>query len=64
MPTKFRELEKLLKADGWIFDRSNGSHRVYKHPAKGTAVVPFHGANVEIAPGTLRDILKRTGLAK
>lgn len=64
MPTKFRDLEKMLKADGWTFDRASGSHYIYKHPAKGSITAPFHGSNKEIAPGTLRDILKLARLAK
>jgi predicted RNA binding protein YcfA (HicA-like mRNA interferase family) len=62
MPTKFRELVKLLKDDGWMFDHASGSHYTYKHPAKGSLTVPFHGGNNEIAPGTLKNILKQAGL--
>jgi predicted RNA binding protein YcfA (HicA-like mRNA interferase family) len=62
VPTKFRDLAKMLKADGWEFDRATGSHYVYKHPTKGTVTVPFHGGNNEIAPGTLKAILKQTGI--
>lgn len=64
MPTKFRDLEKMLRVDGWVFLRSNGSHYVYKHPTKGQIVVPFHGSNKELAAGTLADILKTAGLRK
>jgi predicted RNA binding protein YcfA (HicA-like mRNA interferase family) len=34
MPTKFLDLVKLLKADGWEFDHASGSHYTYKHPAR------------------------------
>ncbi len=54
----------MMLADGWSLDRSKGSHYIYKHPEKGTVVVPFHGRNAEIAPGTLRDILRMTRLNK
>lgn len=64
MPTKFRDLEKMLRAAGWKLDHTTGSHHIYKHPVKGTVPVPFHGRNNDIAPGTLRDILKLTGLVK
>lgn len=64
MPTKFRDLEKMLRADGWMLDRASGSHYIYRHPEKGAVTVPFHGSNKEIAPGTLRDILKLARLAK
>jgi predicted RNA binding protein YcfA (HicA-like mRNA interferase family) len=62
MPTKFRDLVKLLKDDGWELDPASGSHYIYTHPAKGSLTVPFHGGNNEIAPGTLRNILKQAGL--
>lgn len=64
MPTKFRELAKILKAEGWVLDRATGSHHIYKHPTKeGHVSVPYHGGNSEIAPGTLKSILKQAGLA-
>jgi hypothetical protein len=28
MPTKFRDLERMLRADGWTFDRASGSHHI------------------------------------
>jgi predicted RNA binding protein YcfA (HicA-like mRNA interferase family) len=62
MPTKFRDLVKMLKADGWVLDHATGSHYIYKHPTKGTVTVPYHGNNNEIAPGTLKAILKQAGL--
>lgn len=64
MPTKFRDLEKMLKAEGWSLSRTAGSHYVYSHPTKGTVTVPYHGDNKEIRPGTLRSILKKMGLVK
>jgi predicted RNA binding protein YcfA (HicA-like mRNA interferase family) len=62
MPTKFRDLVKMLKDDGWEFDHATASHYTYKHPTKGRLTVPIHGTNVEIAPGTLKNILKQAGL--
>ena len=62
MPTKFRDLEKMLRADGWARVRATGSHYIFPHPTKGTVTVPYHGANNEIAPGTLKAILKQAGL--
>jgi predicted RNA binding protein YcfA (HicA-like mRNA interferase family) len=62
MPTKFRDLEKMLRTAGFTFDHAVGSHYTYEHPTKGKITVPFHGSNMEIAPGTLKDILKKAGL--
>ena len=64
MPTKFRELEKMLRAAGWTPVRATGSHYIFRHPVKGTVTVPFHGDNNEIKPGTLRAILKKADLVK
>jgi predicted RNase H-like HicB family nuclease len=41
MPTKFRDLEKLLKAEGYRFDHATGSHSTYVHPTEAKLVVPF-----------------------
>jgi predicted RNA binding protein YcfA (HicA-like mRNA interferase family) len=52
----------MLKADGWEYDHATGSHYTYKHPTKGKVTVPYHGDNMDIAPGTLKSILKQAGL--
>ena len=58
----FRELDKMLKADGWIPTRTKGSHVQYKHPTKvGTVPVPNHGSQ-DIKLGTLKSIMKQAGL--
>ncbi len=62
MPTKFRDLLRMLKDDGWEYDHATGSHYTYKHPEKGSVTIPFHGQNNEIAPGTLKSIMKQAGL--
>jgi predicted RNA binding protein YcfA (HicA-like mRNA interferase family) len=63
MPPKFRELAKMLRAADWKHDHTTGSHYIYVHPTKGSVSVPFHGDNKEIAPGTLKAILKQSGLS-
>jgi predicted RNA binding protein YcfA (HicA-like mRNA interferase family) len=62
MPTKFRELVKILKADGWEFDHATGSHYTFMHATKGKISVPFHGDNKELRTGTLKAILNKAGL--
>ena len=60
---KFRELEKLLKADGWVLDNIKGSHHHYKHSQKtGKVTVPCHGGDIK--QGTLHSILRQAGLKK
>ena len=60
-PLKFRELAKMLRANGWSLGHTTGSHHIYVHPTRGSVSVPFHGENREIATGTLRAILSRRG---
>ena len=38
MPKTAKELERLILADGWKFNRQNGSHRIYTHPMKSGIV--------------------------
>lgn len=61
MPKKPIEMERIILADGWMFDSQNGSHRQYKHPSKpGKVTIPFHGK--DIPKGTENSILKQAGL--
>ncbi len=58
---KFKELEKLLKDDGWLYIGSRGSHFYYQHPAKpGKVTIPNHKG--DITKGTANSILKQAGL--
>jgi len=58
---KFRELEKLLKADGWELSNIVGSHCQYTHQTKkGKVTVPKHGGDIKL--GTLNSILKQAGI--
>ena len=58
---KFREVEKILLADGWVFKSAKGSHYQYVHPEKpGKVTVPYHGG--DIAPIVVKCILKQAGL--
>ena len=59
---RFREMDKILKADGWYEVSQRGSHHQYKHPTKpGKVTVPEHGRkdiNITVA----KKILKQAGL--
>ncbi|MDR3050141.1 MAG: type II toxin-antitoxin system HicA family toxin [Oscillospiraceae bacterium] len=58
---KFREIEKILLADGWTFKSAKGSHHQYVHPTKpGKVTVPSHSG--DIAPIIVKSILKQAGL--
>ncbi len=56
-----KEIEKILKADGWYFVAAKGSHNQYKHTVKsGKVTGPNHKGDIPI--GTVKAILKQAGL--
>lgn len=57
----FRELEKLIKQDGWTLKRIQGSHYHYCHPTKkGIITIPNHKGDIKL--GLAHAILKQAGL--
>ena len=58
-----KDFEKLIKANGWEFEREGkGSHKIYKNPKfKEPLSVPFHGKK-DIAKGLLEKLKKQAGL--
>jgi len=61
---KYRDLAKLLEQDGWVLERTVGSHGQYRHPSKpGTITVPAGGKmSRDVPAGTLNSVLRRAGL--
>ena len=58
---RVRELEQILREDGWYVVKQVGSHRQYKHPVKpGKATIPIHSGDID--KGTVNSILKQAGL--
>lgn len=58
---KVRELERILRDDGWYVVKQVGSHRHYKHPVKsGKVTIPIHSGDLD--KGTAKSILKQAGL--
>ena len=58
---RVRELEKILREDGWYVVKQVGSHRQYKHQEKpGKVTVPIHSGDLD--KGTVNSILKQAGL--
>lgn len=59
---RFREVDKILKADGWSEIKKVGSHHQYKHPLKpGKVTVPEH-AGKDINLAIVKSIMKQAGL--
>ena len=55
------DLIKQLRADGWVHERTRGSHHLFKHPVKpGSIVVPH--PKKDLGTGLVRAILKQAGL--
>jgi predicted RNA binding protein YcfA (HicA-like mRNA interferase family) len=59
---KVAEVLRLLRDHGWQVVATRGSHRQLKNPDRpGRVTVPGHAGD-DLAPGTLRSILKQAGL--
>jgi predicted RNA binding protein YcfA (HicA-like mRNA interferase family) len=58
---KFREVRRLLHADGWCRVRCEGSHEQWKHPEKPGTVTVAGNDRAEVAPKTLRSIERQAG---
>jgi predicted RNA binding protein YcfA (HicA-like mRNA interferase family) len=56
-----RELEKKLKALGYVYVRMNGSHKQFKHPNNMKLLsIPFHGG--KDIQYLLNSVMKQAGL--
>ncbi len=59
---KVRDLIRSIEGDGWVLDRTRGSHRQYRHPnKKGSVTIAGHPSD-EVHPKTERSILKQAGI--
>jgi predicted RNA binding protein YcfA (HicA-like mRNA interferase family) len=58
---KPREAVKVLEKIGFTFVRQKGSHRIYVKEKIGITI-PWH--NKDLKTGTLRHIIKQSGLTK
>ncbi len=61
---KVREILRLIEADGWYHVKTSGSHRQYKHLTKAGRVTVAGKPSHDLAPGTLKSILRQAGLEK
>jgi len=59
----FREVDKILRKNGWKCIRINGSHHQYqKNNAGPTVTVPNHKGR-DISIGVLKNLERGTGLS-
>jgi predicted RNA binding protein YcfA (HicA-like mRNA interferase family) len=59
---KVREILRLLREDGWSPVVTHGSHVQLKHPTKAGRVTVAGHPNEDLAPGTLKSILRQAKL--
>lgn len=59
---KYDEFHKLIEANGWILDRKEGSHAIYRKNRR-TYPVPYHRGK-ELGKGLEHKIRKEMGLDK
>lgn len=59
---KVRDVLARIEAEGWVLDRTRGSHRQYKHPSKPGTVTISGKPGADVPPGTLASIQKQAGL--
>lgn len=58
-----KEMERIIKQDGWVLDHIRGSHHQYRHPYKaGLVTIPFHDKPKDLSKKTISSILKQAGL--
>jgi predicted RNA binding protein YcfA (HicA-like mRNA interferase family) len=59
---KVRELARLLELHGWQLKRTKGSHRQFRHPAKGMVVTVSGNLGKDLPIGTQKAIFRSAGL--
>ncbi|MDP6454017.1 MAG: type II toxin-antitoxin system HicA family toxin [SAR202 cluster bacterium] len=58
--TSVRELVRALERDGFVYRRTRGSGRVYRHEDGRRAVIHFHRPTDTLPIGTLRSVMAGT----
>ena len=59
---KVRDVIRRIEADGWYRVPARGGHRQYKHPSKRGRVTAAGRPNVDVPPGTLKNIWRQAQL--
>ena len=60
-PLTARQVEDILRRNGWRLDHVRGSHFIWKNAAGKTVPVPHHG-NATLKQGTLGSIFRLAGI--
>lgn len=64
MPLKVSEMIKLVEADGWVLNRTRGSHRQYRHPVKRGLVTIAGKSSDTLHPRTEGSILRQAQIER
>jgi predicted RNA binding protein YcfA (HicA-like mRNA interferase family) len=57
-----KQIERIIRKDGWVLKSQKGSHQQYVHPTKkGKVTLALHGKR-EITIKTVRSIFKQAGI--
>ncbi|MDR0910651.1 MAG: type II toxin-antitoxin system HicA family toxin [Spirochaetaceae bacterium] len=57
----FRDIERIIRKDGWVLMSIEGSHYHYKHASKtGKVTIPYHSG--DIPKRVINSIMKQAGL--
>lgn len=55
---------RIIEHDGWVLERTRGSHRQYKHAWKPGVVTVAGKPSLDVPPSTRNSILKQAGLRR
>jgi len=58
---KAKDLIKILKDNGWVLDRINGSHHIMIKEGHRSIPIPVHGSK-DLPKGLLNAIKKQAGI--
>ena len=64
MPTKVKEIIRLIENDGWFLVTTKGSHRQFKHEKKSGRVTVAGKLSDDLSPAMENSIRKQAALLK
>jgi len=57
-----KQIERIIRKDGWVLKSQKGSHQQFVHPTKkGKVTIAIHGKR-EINTKTLKSIFNQAGI--
>ncbi|KAA6317206.1 hypothetical protein EZS27_032602 [termite gut metagenome] len=62
MSMKTKEVIKLLEENGWVYQRTQGDHRIYYKKGARRSVPVSGKLNSDMQEGMFRSILRETGI--